>query len=105
VHLGQGKGSFAANVDYPTGVAPVFVAISDFNGDSKLDLVSANFYESTVSVLMGIGDGTFAEGITYAVGTYPNSVVAGDINSDGRPDIVTADFQTNTVSLLFNSCQ
>jgi predicted phosphodiesterase len=103
--LGLGRGSFAANVNYPTGVAPVFVAVSDFNGDGKLDLVSANFYESTVSVLMGIGDGTFAPSMNYAVGTYPYSVVAGDFNGDGRPDLATADSQANTISLLFNSCQ
>ena len=35
VLLGDGKGGFAAKVDYATAAGPVSVAVGDFNGDGK----------------------------------------------------------------------
>ena len=45
--------------DFAVGASPRSVAMGDLNGDSKLDLVSANEGENTLSVLLGVGDGTF----------------------------------------------
>ena len=44
--------SFAAKVDYATGFTPAGVAVGDFNGDQKPDLVEANANSTTVSVLL-----------------------------------------------------
>lgn len=58
--LGNGDGSFGVKTDYGTGDAPTSVAIGDLNGDGKPDLATANFYSSTVSVLLNIGAGSNA---------------------------------------------
>ena len=57
--LGNGDGTFQPAVSYTAGFEPFSVAVGDFNGDGKLDLVVANFDGNTVSVLLGNGDGTF----------------------------------------------
>ncbi|MFE1886931.1 FG-GAP repeat domain-containing protein, partial [Streptomyces diastatochromogenes] len=51
---------FDPAVNYAVGDVPASVAVGDFNGDGKLDLVTANANSDNVSVLPGIGDGTFA---------------------------------------------
>ncbi len=61
VLLGNGNGGFAAKTDFATGVGslPMSVAVADFNNDGKLDLVTANSWSPTVSVLLGNGHGSF----------------------------------------------
>jgi len=39
VLLGKPDGTFAASVDYAAGGQPTSVAVGDFNGDGKLDIV------------------------------------------------------------------
>ncbi|HEX3012352.1 MAG TPA: FG-GAP-like repeat-containing protein [Syntrophomonadaceae bacterium] len=95
--MGQGDGTFNAKVDYGVGGSPYCVAVGDFNGDSKPDLVTAN---GNVSVLLGQGDGTFNAKVEYGAGGNPYGVAVGDFNSDGKPDLVTANPMGNNVSVL-----
>jgi hypothetical protein len=62
---------------------PVMVAVGDFNGDNRPDIVSGNY--ASLSVLLGNGDGTFATATNYFVGGRHAAV--GDFNKDGMPDI------------------
>ncbi len=43
--------SFAAKVDFATGLSPTSLAVGDLNGDSIPEIVSANFGEKSLSVL------------------------------------------------------
>jgi hypothetical protein len=52
VFLGNGDGSFMEPTNYITGFGPMAVAVSDFNHDGAADLVTANWSESTLSVLL-----------------------------------------------------
>jgi hypothetical protein len=98
VQLGNGNGTFQAAQTYASGAGPVSVAVGDVNGDGKLDVVTANEGDNTVSVQLGNGDGTFQPANNYSVGSQPVSVAVGTVN--GKPDIVTANQGNNTVSLL-----
>jgi len=90
--LGNGDGTFQAHVDYQTGSSnPSSVAVGDFNGDGKLDLVVADLFSTDVRLLLGNGDGTFGTAASYAAGAGPSSVAVGDFNDDGRLDIAVAD--------------
>jgi hypothetical protein len=81
--------SFAAPNRYATGGGPVTVNASDLNGDGRLDLVSANFRASSLSVLLNDGDG-FAHHRDYATGPQPLTVEhVIDLNGDGALDLVT----------------
>ncbi len=96
---------FASQVsEYATGNGPFAIAAADFNGDGKLDLVTANIVDNTVSVLLGQDGGTFAPPLTLAVGPGPEAVVVADFNGDGKPDIAATNGMNNTwdVSVLLS---
>ena len=98
--------SFAAKVDYPTGLAPDSVTAADLDGDGKPDLAVANGGAppaNTVSVLLNQGNGTFAARVDYAVGTTPDSVAAADLDGDGKLDLAVVQNYSNTVSVLLNN--
>ena len=100
VLLGNGDGTFQANVDYATGTSPIGITAADFNGDGKLDLAVSNYNTNNVSILLGNGDGTFEEHQDFPTGVGPYGVAAADFNGDGRMDLAVADSLDNNVSVL-----
>ena len=90
--------SFATHADYATGASALSCAVGDFNGDGKLDLVTANYYGFNVSVLLGDGSGGFAAKSDFAAGAYSRSIAVGDFNGDGKQDVVT-----NLVTVLLGN--
>jgi hypothetical protein len=97
----SGPISFGTAVNYNVGTTPEAVAIGDFNGDGKLDLVVTNSGSNNVSILLGTGTGSFGAATPYGAGTGPTSVVIGDFNRDGKLDIAVAN--SGGVSILLNS--
>src|SRR5205807_5346036 len=88
--LGKGDGTFQTAMNFAVGTNPSSVAVSDFNGDGKLDLAVANQGSNNVSVLLGKGDGTFQAATNFGAGTNLFSVAVGDFNGDGKPDLAVA---------------
>jgi hypothetical protein len=90
--LGNGDGTFQAQVGYATGYSPESLALGDFNGDGKLDLAVANTsrFSNSVGILLGRGDGTFRRQVEYATAMNPGSVAVGDFNGDGNQDLAVA---------------
>jgi hypothetical protein len=81
------------------------VAVGDFNGDGKPDIVATsndNYSNGNVNVLLNNGDGsgTFGAAQAYAVGGFATSVAVGDFNGDGKPDLAVT---TETPSATGNS--
>jgi hypothetical protein len=79
--------SFSSPASYAVGANPQAVVTADLNGDGRLDLVTANWSATGVSVLLAKKSG-FAPAQNYAVGAAA-AVAVGDLNGDGKPDIVT----------------
>lgn len=115
--MGNGDGTFqnpryvaVGNTDHSN---PANVFPGDFRnyGNGMVDLITANFGEGTVSILLGNGDGTFQPALTYVVGinplgdgdVEPHFVSYGDYNNDGILDLVVAvmcDGNLGTLSVL-----
>jgi hypothetical protein len=72
------------------GSGPWQISPADLNGDGLQDLATANFNDSTVSILLNPGGGAFGRATHYPVGTSPNALAVGDLNGDGKPDLVSA---------------
>jgi len=104
VFLGNGNGTFQVGNVYDVSTTfsqnPAALAITDVNGDGKLDVLFANSTGNDVSVLLGNGDGTFKPAANYAVGTTPQALAFGDFDSDGKVDIFTANASTQDLSFL-----
>lgn len=101
----SGAISFAAKVDYGTGSNPFKAVINDLNGDGLGDIVTANVFDATVSVLRNNGYGSsisFATSLQYATGSQPRSVGIADFDGDGEPDIAAGNYNDNTVSIVKN---
>jgi len=101
-----GNVSFAANVDFTTGVNPTPVSIGDLDGDGKPDLAVPNYGSNTVSIFRNtsnVGTISFAAKVDITTGVNPIPASIGDIDGDGKPDLVLANHGSNTVSVFRNT--
>ena len=96
--LGTGTGTFGAKTDFITGNSPISVAVGDFNRDGKLDIVTANETDRTVSILLNASPGpatsvaiTQVNGGVNPQAGVPFSVVVQSQDVDGIPSPVVAD--------------
>jgi hypothetical protein len=103
VFLSRGDGSLMPGVNYGTSDTLYNVAVADFNGDGKADIVAVDYDNNFVQIFTGKGDGTFTAGPTYSTGgDYPWQVVTGDFNHDGYPDVAVANYNSYNVGVLLN---
>jgi hypothetical protein len=112
VYLGNGDGTFQAQISTPILQRTGAIAAADLNADGKADVatVYTNCNEGSttclpgdVAVLIGNGDGTFQSPVEYATGLEPEDLTIGDFNGDGKPDVATSNFMSNTISILLNN--
>jgi hypothetical protein len=87
---------FQSAVSYNADIGPYSIAVGDFNGDGKMDLVAVNNGSNDVSVFLGNGNGSFQSPVNFPTGgTSPTFVAVGDFNGDGNLDLVV--FNSPTV--------
>jgi hypothetical protein len=88
VLLGNGDATFAeAKVTAEYQELTPTVALADFDGDGRLDVLAAG---DGASVMLGNGDGTLRSPVASASGQAVGSIPVGDFNQDGKPDILLA---------------
>jgi hypothetical protein len=100
VVAGHGDGTFTNTPSYATGFGPNSVAVGDFTGSGKQDIVTAGA-SGNATVLLNNGDGTFRTGPTLSGSNYTTSVVVGDFNGDGKQDIAVAGYATDGAVLVY----
>jgi hypothetical protein len=97
--------SFVAAPTFPVaaGGKPVAVVTGDFNGDGKIDIVTANQGSNNLSLLLGHGNGTFGAPIKIPLGKSPAALLAVDLRGDGKLDLVTANKDDNSISVMLGN--
>src|ERR1700726_1172791 len=59
---------------YPVGAHPPGITVGDFNGDGKLDIVTTNSSDNSISLLLGKGNGAFQSAQVFPVGANPTGI-------------------------------
>ena len=85
---------------------PDSVALADFNGDGKLDLL-IGYGTGSATVAFGNGDGTFnlnGETPVYSANGQSNGVTvrAADLDQDGKPDVLVLDYLGGQFTVVLN---
>jgi len=90
VYLGNGDGTFQAPIDSNTTDYNEFVAVGDFNGDGKPDIVVIE--NPSISVLLGNGDGTFQPPSDNNSFVGAHWLTVADFNNDHKLDVLVAGY-------------
>ncbi|HEY3176351.1 MAG TPA: VCBS repeat-containing protein [Candidatus Polarisedimenticolia bacterium] len=90
---GDGLGWFTSMTPAQVAQSPLSGATGDFNGDGKLDVVTASSLTGYVTFLPGLGNGNFGPGVNSPTGVSGSSfIAASDWNSDTLLDLaITSD--------------
>jgi hypothetical protein len=89
VMLNDGVGRFGSDILYQTGTIQQDVVTGDFNHDGNLDIAASNFFDDSVSILLGTVTGSFAPALNMPTGgTFPKFLATGDINHDSNLDLI-----------------
>jgi hypothetical protein len=97
----DGTMSWVQNVGTPS--VPRFIAKGKFNGDTNVDLVTANWSADSMSFYTNTGKGLFVAATNFPTGNGAISLAVADLNSDGLDDVVVANYYAGTVSVLLSS--
>jgi len=80
-------GSFQNRISSAAASTVTDFLSADMNGDGKLDIVSADGGNSTVSISLGNGDGTFQARVSYSTTLSAGGLSVGDFDGNGTIDV------------------
>jgi len=82
------------------------LAVSDFNNDTILDIIVANYGNNKLGVFLGHGDSTFTYVMLFPMkyGSHPFSLIVGDFNSDQKMDVAVANNGTDSLNIFLQTC-
>jgi hypothetical protein len=107
VYLRNPTGGFTQEAGSPFagGAGNGSAAVGDFDGNGLTDLITTNYVESTVSVLLAQPGGGFAlqNGTRQPLSGGPQAAASGDFNADGRLDYVVSLYNQNVVAVMTNT--
>ena len=79
---------------------------TDFDGDSKPDVIAGGYNSGNMNIVLNPGIGTFPfplnTSMTLPLAPTINDIAVGDLNGDKVPDIVAVNGQTNQVTVFLS---
>ena len=105
VLIGNGNGTFQGPVPYPTGGNQALdIALADFNGDAKLDVVAVHaLHPHSISIMRGVGDGTLQAADVKPARINSFTPFTADFDVDGKPDLAVVNNALDLVDVFLNS--
>jgi hypothetical protein len=103
IFLGNGDGTFQAQVPAGARTNPTAVVVGDFNGDGLPDFAISSTQTRSVSLNINNGHGAYIRTVYYFTGSHPVAIAAGDFNGDGKLDLVTANETAGNVSVFLGN--
>jgi hypothetical protein len=103
------ESSFTEKIDLTTGSFPMYISLSDMDGDAKKDIVLTNPGDNTFSffknvALPGIINGnSFNAKQDFAAGNNSRGLTINDFDGDGNNDIAVTNNADNTISVFLKS--
>lgn len=89
IDYGRGDGTFYVQGEIATADRIWSIAVGDFNGDGKSDIVTGFLTTPQIGVFTNDGQGGFQVSNASSGGTQ-NQIVSVDLNKDGKPDLAVA---------------
>jgi len=99
----QGDGTFEYGPDtYDVGFLAMSICAADFDADGDVDLATADYGESAITILFNAGDGSFDSTQQYGTVWSPEDLSAADLDGDGSFDIATVSPGADSMGVLMN---
>ena len=99
---GRGDGTFEGPVTHHVGATPARLDVIDLNADGRLDVVTMNATDETISVLLALAGGGFAPAEDYGVGSFLSDLAVADLDGDERPEVVVVNREDRTLTIRWN---
>jgi hypothetical protein len=80
----------ASGIELPK--KPAAFTFADIDGDRKIDMITTNKDDSTISVYLNKSAGggvSFENKVDFKINTRPRFIITGDVNGDGMQDIIS----------------
>ncbi|MBL6997616.1 MAG: VCBS repeat-containing protein [Phycisphaerales bacterium] len=103
--LNNGDGTFVFGPSSVIGKQPRCGASADLNGDGIKDAVIANYWSSSLSVVMGLGKRQWADEVSIELSGHPRYLVLEDLDKDGTVDIAAVDKGEDNLWIFHNDGQ
>ena len=100
--LNNGDGTFIIGPSTWIGIQPRGGASADLNGDGIKDVVVANYWSSSISVIMGLGKRKWSDEAAIQLSGHPRYIVLEDYDNDGDVDIAAVDKGENHLWIFHN---
>jgi FG-GAP-like repeat/Bacterial Ig-like domain len=103
VLFGNGDGTFQTPMNLTADLIPRGLGVIEANGDGFIDIVTANYTDTTgdVALLLNDGMGGFAPPILFDAGiTHEFALDTADLDNDGIQDIVVAGRESQSIVTL-----